>query len=82
MILVAKAYFLLCSPRQAKKELEVVEEVDVHLGVAVEVGQLVEMEDLVLADLHLMTVQEDLVIDMVLQVVYLRQMVEAYSKCY
>lgn len=59
-----------------------VEEVDAHLVVVVEVAQLVEMEVLVLADLHLMTVREVLVIDMVLQVVYLLQMVEAISICY
>jgi hypothetical protein len=52
-------------------------EVDGHQVVVVEVALLDAMEVLVVAGLHLMTVQEVLEIDMALQVVYLLQMVEA-----
>lgn len=57
----------------------VVAEVDVLQVVVVEVGLLVAMVDLVLADLLHMTVQEVLEIAMVLQVVFLLPTVEAIT---
>ena len=56
-----------------------VAEVDVLQVVVVEVGLLVAMVDLVLADLLHMTVQEVLEIAMVLQVVFLLPTVEAIT---
>ena len=69
------------SPQLERRELEVVvvAEVDVLQVVVVEVGLLVAMVDLVLADLLHMTVQEVLEIAMVLQVVFLLPTVEAIT---